>query len=45
VVEEMLERVREKLKCQIYGKKCDAVFQHVLDSYWDEGHSVYDRAA
>jgi hypothetical protein len=26
-------------------QKCDAVYQHVLDSYWDDGHSVYDRAA
>jgi hypothetical protein len=26
-------------------QKCDVVYQHVFDSYWDDGHSVYDRAA
>jgi hypothetical protein len=26
------------------AQKCDAEDQHVFDSYWDDGHSVYDRA-
>jgi type I restriction enzyme R subunit len=30
---------------QIYAQKCDAVYQHVFDSYWDDGHSVYELAA
>ena len=44
-VEETLDRLPEKFTRQIYAQKCDVVYQHVFDSYWDEGHSVYDRAA
>jgi type I restriction enzyme R subunit len=44
-VEETLDRLPEKFTRQIYAQKCDAVYQHVFDSYWDDGHSVYDRAA
>ena len=44
-VEETLERLPEKFTRQIYAQKCDAVYQHVFDSYFDDGHSVYDRAA
>jgi type I restriction enzyme R subunit len=42
-VEETLDRLPEKYTCKIYAEKCDAVYQHVFDSYWDDGHSVYDR--
>ena len=44
-VEETLDRLPEKFTRQIYAQKCDVVYQHVFDSYWDDGHSVYDRAA
>ena len=44
-VEEILDRLPEKFTRQLYAQKCDAVYQHVFDSYWDDGHSVYDRAA
>ena len=44
-VEETLDRLPEKFTRQIYAQKCDLVYQHVFDSYWDDGHSVYDRAA
>lgn len=44
-VEETLDRLPEKFTRPIYAQKCDAVYQHVFDSYWDDGHSVYDRAA
>ena len=44
-VEETLDRLPEKFTRQIYAQKCDAVYQHVFDSYWDDGHSVYDLAA
>jgi type I restriction enzyme R subunit len=44
-VEETLDRLPEKYTRVIYKQKCDAVYQHVFDSYWDDGHSVYDRAA
>lgn len=44
-VEETLDRLPEKFTRQIYAQKCDVVYQHIFDSYWDDGHSVYDRAA
>jgi type I restriction enzyme, R subunit len=44
-VEETLDRLPESFTRQLYAQKCDVVYQHVFDSYWDDGHSVYDRAA
>ena len=44
-VEETLDRLPEKFTRQLYAQKCDGVYQHVFDSYWDDGHSVYDKAA
>jgi hypothetical protein len=44
-VEETLDRLPEAYTRQIYAQKCDAVYQHVFDSYWDDGHSVYELAA
>ncbi len=40
-----LDRLSEKFTRQIYAQKCNAVYQHIFDSYWDDGHSVYDQAA
>lgn len=44
-VEETLDRLPEKFTRQLYVRKCDIVYQHVFDSYWDDGRSVYDQAA
>jgi len=44
-VEETLDRLPETFTRQLYAQKCDAVYQHVFDSYWDDGHSKYDHAA
>jgi type I restriction enzyme R subunit len=44
-VEETLDRLPEAFTRQIYAQKCDAVYQHVFDAYWDDGHCVYDLAA
>ena len=44
-VEETLDRLPDKYTRQIYAQKCDAVYQHVFESYFDDGHSVYERAA
>jgi len=44
-VEETLDRLPEKFTRQIYVQKCDIVYQHVFDCYWDDGHTVYDRVA
>jgi len=41
-VEETLDRLPEKFTRQLYAQKCDIVYQHVFDCYWDDGHSVYD---
>ena len=44
-VEETLDRLPEKFTRKLYVKKCEGVYQHIFDSYWDDGHSVYDQAA
>jgi type I restriction enzyme, R subunit len=44
-VEETLDRLPEKYTRQIYAQKCDAVYQHVFESYFDDGRSVYDGVA
>lgn len=44
-VEETLDQLPEAFTRQIYAQKCDAVYQHVFDSYWDDGQSVYELAA
>jgi type I restriction enzyme R subunit len=43
-VEETLDHLPEKFARPLYVQKCDAVYQHVFDSYWDDGRSVYDMA-
>jgi type I restriction enzyme R subunit len=45
VIEETLDRLPEAYTRQIYAQKCDIIYQHVFDSYWDNGHSVYELAA
>ena len=44
-VEEVLDRLPEAFTRPIYAQKCDVVYQHVFDSYWDDGRSVYSTAA
>ena len=44
-VEETLDRLPEKYTRQVYAQKCDAVYQHVFESYFDDCHSVYERVA
>jgi type I restriction enzyme R subunit len=44
-IEETLDRLPGAYTRQIYAQKCDTVYQHVFDSYWDDGHSVYELAA
>ncbi len=43
-VEETLDRLPERFTRPIYIQKCNAVYEHVFDSYSDDGHSVYDLA-
>jgi type I restriction enzyme R subunit len=44
-VRETLDRLPDAFSREIYAQKCDAVYRHVFDAYWDDGHSVYDLAA
>jgi type I restriction enzyme R subunit len=44
-VEEILDRLPEAFTRPIYAQKCDVVYQHIFDSYWDDGRSVYSVAA
>jgi type I restriction enzyme R subunit len=44
-VEEVLDRLPEKFTQPLYTQKCNAVYEHVFESYWDNGRSVYDTAS
>ena len=44
-VEETLDQLPDAFTRQAYAQKCEVVYQHVFDSYWDDGHSVYSLAA
>jgi type I restriction enzyme, R subunit len=44
-VEETLDRLPEKFTRAIYAQECDAVYQHVSDSHWDDGHTSHARGA
>jgi type I restriction enzyme R subunit len=41
-VEESLDELPDKFTTDLYEQKCEAVYQHVFDSYWDNGRSVYE---
>jgi type I restriction enzyme R subunit len=41
-VEESLDELPDKFTTDLYEQKCEVVYQHVFDSYWDNGHSVYE---
>ena len=40
-VEEKLDELPETFSAEIYEAKCDAVYQHVFESYYGAGGSVY----
>jgi len=40
-VEETLDQLPPKFDAELFQQKCDLVYQHVFDSYWDDGRSVY----
>jgi type I restriction enzyme R subunit len=44
-VRETLDRLPDAFTRELYAQKCDAVYQHVFDAYYDDGHSVYETAA
>jgi type I restriction enzyme, R subunit len=44
VVEDKLDELPEAFSREIYTRKCDAVYQHIFESYYGEGRSVYAAA-
>ncbi len=44
-IEEMLDQLPEAFEKPLYKQKCDLVYQHVYESYYGGGSSVYESAA
>ena len=44
-IETVLDRIPEVFSIDVYRQKVDRVYQHVYDSYFGEGRSVYSAAA
>lgn len=40
-VEIKLDELPDRFTRELYKQKCDAVYQHVFDAYWDNGQSAY----
>lgn len=41
---EVLDHLPETFTMELYRRKCDAVYQHVYDSYYGSGRSIYAKA-
>ena len=44
-VREVLDRLPDSFSADMWQKKVDTVYQHIFDSYYGEGRSVYTSAA
>jgi type I restriction enzyme R subunit len=44
-VDATLDRLPDKFTRAIYADKCNLVYEHVFNSYWDDGRSAYDQVA
>ncbi len=44
-IEELLDQLPEAFDKPLYEQKCDLVYQHVYESYYGAGSSVYESAA
>jgi type I restriction enzyme R subunit len=44
-IEETLDQLPAVYDKSLFQAKCDRVYQHVYDSYYGEGRSIYTRAA
>jgi type I restriction enzyme R subunit len=40
-VHEVLDELPDKYDADLYEQKCEVVYLHVFDSYWDDGRNVY----
>ncbi len=41
-IEEILDRLPRRYIPELYQHKCDVVYQHIYDSYFGQGQSIYD---
>lgn len=44
-IEEILDRLPRTYTPEVYRRKCDAVYQHIYDSYFGRGQSIYAQVA
>lgn len=44
-VQEILDELPECYTPKIYDQKCEAVYQHIYESYYGDGNSIYGVAA
>ena len=44
-IQTILDELPECYEQVIYDQKCEAVYQHIYDSYYGAGNSIYDVAA
>ncbi|MBA3570155.1 MAG: type I restriction endonuclease subunit R, partial [Pyrinomonadaceae bacterium] len=44
-IEENLDHLPRAYSKDVYNKKCDLIYQHVFDSYFGSGRSIYPTAA
>jgi type I restriction enzyme, R subunit len=42
-VETTLDQLPDKYDADLFQQKCEVVYLHVFDSYWDDGRSVYSE--
>ena len=40
-IEEILDQLPESYSTDLYQRKCEEVYQHVDESYFCDGHSIY----
>ena len=44
-VAEILDKLPERYTQEIYDQTCEVVYQHIYDSYYGAGNSIYENAA
>ena len=44
-VAEILDELPERYTQEIYDQTCEVVYQHIYDSYYGAGNSIYENAA
>jgi len=44
-IEENLDHLPRAYSKDVYNQKCDLIYQHVFDSYFGSGRSIYPTAA